>query len=83
MQPDWVALVNAKLRPGGVLHMATDWQDYAEHMMAVMNDSAGFVNTAGKGCFAARPGWRPETKFERRGAGLGHGVWDLLFEKSL
>ena len=83
VQPDWVALVNTKLRPGGVLHMATDWQDYAEHMMAVMNDSAGFVNTAGEGCFAARPGWRPETKFERRGAGLGHGVWDLLFEKSL
>jgi len=82
VQPDWVALVNTKLRPGGVLHMATDWQDYAEHMMAVMNDSAGFVNTAGKGCFAERPGWRPETKFERRGAGLGHGVWDLLFEKT-
>ena len=83
VQPDWVALVNTKLRPGGVLHMATDWQDYAEHMMAVMNDSAGFVNTAGEGGFAERPGWRPETKFERRGAGLGHGVWDLLFEKSL
>jgi len=48
----------------------------------VMNDSAGFVNTAGEGGFAERPGWRPETKFERRGAGLGHGVWDLLFEKT-
>ncbi len=81
VQPDWVTLVNTKLRPGGVLHVATDWQDYAEHMRAVMAASAGFVNTAGEGRFAERPAWRPETKFERRGAGLGHGVWDLLFEK--
>ncbi|WP_101675720.1 tRNA (guanosine(46)-N7)-methyltransferase TrmB [Alloalcanivorax mobilis] len=82
VQPDWVTLVHRKLAPGGVLHMATDWQDYAEHMIAVMNNAQGFTNTAGPGAFAPRPAWRPETKFERRGEKLGHGVWDLLFEKS-
>jgi tRNA (guanine-N7-)-methyltransferase len=81
VQPEWVALVHAKLASGGVLHMATDWRDYAEHMMAVMAEAQGFRNRAGDGAFAPRPAWRPETKFERRGAGLGHGVWDLLFEK--
>ncbi len=81
VQPDWVKLIHGKLAPGGVLHMATDWEPYAEHMMAVMNDAAGFVNQAGHGQFSPRPAWRPETKFERRGEKLGHGVWDLLFEK--
>ena len=50
-------------------------------MMAVMADADGFENQAGDGQFAERPGWRPETKFERRGARLGHGVWDLLFTR--
>lgn len=81
VQPDWIALVSAKLRPGGLLHMATDWHDYAEHMMSLMDQSADFVNTAGEQQFTARPAWRPETKFERRGAGLGHDTWELLFEK--
>ena len=82
VQPDWVALVGRKLRPGGVLHMATDWENYAEHMMEVMAGTDGFKNQAGAGQFAPRPAWRPETKFERRGAGLRHGVWDLLFERT-
>ena len=82
VQPDWVALVHRKLAPGGRLHMATDWQDYAEHMMEVMQASPGWRNCAGQGQFAPRPPWRPETKFERRGQQLGHGVWDLLFEKA-
>lgn len=82
VQPDWVRLIHAKLAPGGVLHMATDWRDYADHMMAVMNQAEGFVNHAGGGRFSPRPAWRPETKFERRGEKLGHGVWDLLFEKA-
>lgn len=81
VQPDWAALVRTKLAPGGVLHMATDWEEYAGHMMAVMNGVEGFTNLAGPGGFSPRPDWRPETKFERRGEKLGHGVWDLLFEK--
>ena len=80
VQPEWVSLVQRKLAPGGVLHMATDWEDYAAHMMEVMNAAEGWHNTAGEGQFAPRPPWRPETKFERRGQALGHGVWDLLFE---
>ncbi|MDX1804091.1 MAG: tRNA (guanosine(46)-N7)-methyltransferase TrmB [Alcanivorax sp.] len=81
VQPAWVALVHRKLAPGGVLHMATDWQNYADFMMDVMAGASGFINQAGAGQFSARPAWRPETKFERRGERLGHGVWDLLFEK--
>jgi len=81
VQPAWVALVQRKLQPGGVLHMATDWENYSEYMMEVMNGAEGFTNTAGAGQFSPRPSWRPETKFERRGEKLGHGVWDLLFEK--
>lgn len=82
VQPDWGQLIHAKLATGGVLHMATDWQEYAKHMMAVMNAVDGFTNAAGPGHFSPRPTWRPETKFERRGEKLGHGVWDLLFEKN-
>jgi tRNA (guanine-N7-)-methyltransferase len=81
IQPHFVQLLRRKLRPGGLLHLATDWQDYAEHMLAVLEDSEGLVNGAAAGAYSPRPDWRPVTKFERRGAGLGHGVWDLLFEK--
>ena len=81
VQPAWVKRVHQKLKPGGVLHMATDWENYAEHMMEVMNGSSGFTNLAGPGQYSERPSWRPETKFERRGERLGHGVWDLLFTK--
>lgn len=70
------------IRPGGCFHAATDWEDYAGHMMAVLGaDSARFRNTAGKGRFVPRPEDRPPTKFERRGHRLGHGVWDLVFER--
>lgn len=81
VQPAWVERVRQKLQPGGILHMATDWENYAEHMMEIMQDAEGFTNQAGNGQFSPRPTWRPETKFERRGEKLGHGVWDLLFEK--
>ena len=81
VQPAWVQLVQRKLAVGGVLHMATDWQDYAEHMLAVMQAETGWQNLAEDQGFSARPDWRPETKFERRGARLGHGVWDLLYRK--
>ena len=82
VQPAFVQLVQQKLKPGGLFHMATDWENYAQHMMEVMTGEPGWSNQAGSGQFSPRPAWRPETKFERRGARLGHGVWDLLFEKS-
>lgn len=82
VQQDFVALVHKKLRLGGIFHMATDWQDYAEHMMAVMMAAPGFENCVGAAAYAGRPESRPQTKFERRGLRLGHGVWDLLFKKT-
>jgi len=81
VQPAFVRLLHRKLTPGGLFHMATDWENYAEHMMAVMSSADGFENTAGSGQYIARPEYRPLTKFEQRGHRLGHGVWDLVFKK--
>ena len=81
IQPPFVELLTSRLKPGGLLHLATDWENYAEQMMEVLTDSACLANTESAGCFAPRPEHRPLTKFERRGHRLGHGVWDLLFEK--
>ncbi len=81
VQPEFVALVGARLRPGGVFHMATDWEDYALHMMEVMTRAPGFENIAGMGRYADRPAWREGTRFERRGERLGHVVRDLIFRK--
>jgi tRNA (guanine-N7-)-methyltransferase len=77
----FVSVVADRLKPGGVLHCATDWEDYALHMLTVLEASARLRNQAGKGCHGERPAARPLTKFEARGQRLGHGVWDLLFEK--
>jgi len=79
VQPAFAALAAARLVRGGRLHVATDWQEYAQQVLAVLGETPGLRNTAGD--FAPRPPWRPETKFERRGRNLGHGVWDVLFEK--
>lgn len=81
VQPAFAELVRQKLRPGGVLHMATDWQPYAEHMLEVMNAAPGYRNLAADGQYVPRPEERPITKFERRGQRLGHGVWDLKFAR--
>jgi tRNA (guanine-N7-)-methyltransferase len=81
IQPDFVELLVSRLSPAGYLHLATDWQPYAEHMMDVLSANALLLNTAGQNEYIPRPESRPETKFERRGHRLGHGVWDLLFEK--
>lgn len=70
-----------KLKPGGVFHMATDWEAYAEHMLEVMSAAPGYRNLAEDGAYVPRPEERPVTKFERRGERLGHGVWDLKFER--
>ena len=74
-------LIRRKLVIGGVSHMATDWQPYADYMMEVMSAADGFTNEKGEYLFATRPDYRPLTKFEKRGERLGHGVWDLLFQR--
>jgi tRNA (guanine-N7-)-methyltransferase len=79
LQDAFAALLAQRLQPGGYLHVATDWQDYAERTLEVLEAIPGLRNTAQR--FAPRPPWRPETKFERRGLRLGHEVRDLLFEK--
>ena len=79
VQSAFVQILVQALKPGGYLHCATDWADYAEQMLAVLNAESGLVNQA-EG-YAPRPARRPLTKFEQRGQSLGHGVWDLLFCK--
>tara|TARA_R110002072_G_scaffold47597_3_gene130791 strand:+ start:18273 stop:18998 length:726 start_codon:yes stop_codon:yes gene_type:complete len=81
VQPAFVQSVRPKLEMGGIFHMATDWQPYAIHMMNVMEAAEGFRNVSGERQYAERPDYRPVTKFEKRGQRLGHGVWDLLFER--
>ena len=81
IQPDFVDLLLTRLAPAGRIHLATDWQPYAEHMMAVLENNQNVRNVAGAQQFIPRPESRPKTKFERRGHRLGHGVWDLLFQK--
>jgi len=81
IQPEFVALVVSRLRPGGILHIATDWENYALQIMEVLTAEAALENTLGVGQFSPRPETRPLTKFERRGERLGHGVWDVLFRR--
>lgn len=82
VQPAFVELLGHKIRPGGFLHAATDWEDYAQHMLAALQTSPRFRNTATQGDFVPRPGYRTQTRFEQRGLRLGHGVWDLIFERT-
>lgn len=81
IQASFLDLVLPSLQKGGFIHCATDWQEYAEHMMTVLTADTHLINQEGAGLFAARPATRPITKFERRGQRLGHGVWDLIFLK--
>jgi len=81
IQPPLVAQLIHKLKPGGKLHLATDWENYAQQMMEVLSGSESLTNTCDPGQFAPRPEYRPLTKFERRGERLGHGVWDLIFTR--
>lgn len=81
VQPAFVDLLASRIAPGGLLHLATDWAEYAEHMREVMEAAPGWRNTLGPGAYAERPPWRIETHFERRGLRLGHGVRDLLYER--
>ncbi len=82
VQTDLVEKIRDKLVPGGVLHLATDWEAYAEQMFKVINGVPGFVNMAKEGRYCPRPAYRPETKFERRGLKLSHGVSDLMFQRT-
>ena len=79
IQPRFVALLASRLAPGGYLHCATDWEEYAQQMLDVLSAEPTLQNTAAG--FADRPAWRPQTKFETRGLRLGHGVWDVLFTR--
>lgn len=81
IQPAFVSLLARKLRSGGHLHLATDWEHYAQHMLDTLRASTAFSNTSPCGDYCPRPEYRPLTKFERRGQRLGHGVWDLIFER--
>ncbi|WIO75678.1 tRNA (guanosine(46)-N7)-methyltransferase TrmB [Porticoccaceae bacterium LTM1] len=82
VQPAFVEQIRKKLAIGGVFHLATDWENYAEHMMEVMEAAEGYDNIAGAGQYSPRPDFRPVTKFEKRGERLGHGVWDLMYTRS-
>lgn len=81
VQIPFAEIVLRKLKLGGVFHMATDWEAYAEHMLEVMNSVEACKNQSLTGDFVPRPESRPLTKFEQRGQRLGHGVWDLMFER--
>ena len=80
IQPGFIALLASRLAPGAYLHAATDWQEYAEQILAVFAAEPALANTAPG--FAPRPDYRPLTKFESRGLKLGHGVWDIIFCKT-
>lgn len=79
IQAPFIAKLAQKLKPGGYIHVATDWQDYAEQVLRVLSEEPLLENTAAD--YAPRPDYRPLTKFEQRGLRLGHGVWDLVFRR--
>ncbi|WP_140626197.1 tRNA (guanosine(46)-N7)-methyltransferase TrmB [Methylibium rhizosphaerae] len=79
IQPPFVAELVTRIRPGGYLHCATDWEPYAQQMLEVLGAEPSLRNTAPG--YAPKPAYRPLTKFEHRGLKLGHGVWDLVFER--
>ena len=81
VQVPFAELVKSKLKLGGVFHMATDWEAYAEHMLEVMSSIDGYKNLSESNDYVPRPESRPVIKFEQRGHRLGHGVWDLMFER--
>ena len=79
VQPAFIARLVTRLKSGGYIHCATDWENYAQQMLDVLSGETALVNTA-EG-YAPKPHYRPLTKFENRGLKLGHGVWDLVFRK--
>jgi tRNA (guanine-N7-)-methyltransferase len=81
IQSPFIARLVQKIKPGGYIHAATDWQDYAEQILRVFGEELLLENTAAD--YAPRPEYRPLTKFEKRGINLGHGVWDLVFRRKV
>ena len=82
IQPLFNSLLADKMKPGGILHLATDWEPYAEHMLEVMHNSPAFENLSPDGGACPKPEWRPATKYEKRGERLGHRVYDLVFRRA-
>lgn len=80
IQPAFVKTVVKKLKPNGRIHVATDWQNYAEHILEVLSANSDLANLGED--YSPKPDYRPDTKYEARGIGLGHGVWDLMFERT-
>ncbi len=87
IQSPLVKLLASRIQPGGYIHCATDWQEYAEQILQVLSNEPTLANTApangatGADGYAPKPSYRPQTKFENRGIKLGHGVWDVVFSK--
>jgi tRNA (guanine-N7-)-methyltransferase len=81
VQPEWLDTVVSKCQSGAVIHAATDWEPYAEHMMSVFSAHPQLTNLAGEGKYSPRPASRPITKFELRGHRLGHNSYDLIFSR--
>lgn len=80
IQPQFAALLAQRMKPGAYVHVATDWEDYAQQILAVLSAEPALLNTAGG--YAQRPAERPRTKFETRGVELGHRVWDIVFRRT-
>jgi tRNA (guanine-N7-)-methyltransferase len=83
IQPEFIKVILPSLQPNGFIHAATDWEDYAEHMLSVLSTQPLLSNSEPEGGYTPRPLTRPITKFEKRGQSLGHGVWDLVFKKRI
>lgn len=81
VNPEFVRLLHRKIKNNGHFHMATDWQNYAEHMLKVMLSAQGWENCSTTNDYIPKPENRPVTKFQKRGEGLGHGMWDLMFKR--
>ncbi len=81
IQADFIALLCLKLKPGGLLHLASDWQEYVEHMWEVCDNEPELLAKGGPRHSVERPDWRRQTHFETRGLKLGHGVWDLFYTR--
>ncbi len=82
VRPDFLGLLDKKLKVEGYFHAATDWEHYAMAMLRILSENEGLVNASADNQFCPRPEYRPITKFENRGLKLGHGVWDLIFKKT-
>lgn len=82
VQDEFAQNIRRSLKIDGIFHMATDWENYAEHMVEIMNAQQGYQNIATNGDYIERPEHRPLTKFEARGHRLGHGVWDLMYQRT-